>query len=149
MNPSRIATTTDTLEELLHIEVAAAETYDKAIGHAGNHAYAPTLVELKREHDTAAGSLRNLLARFHDCEMSPNPGVMAAAAKAVERVAAVFGPDSTVRALRAGERSIAAHLTRLADDNDLAVEARTLVSTTLLPATRQRAAKLDDLLAMA
>ena len=146
MTSSTVSTTKEVLEELLRVELSACETYRAAIVDAGNAQHAPYLVDLAREHETAVGSIRSMLAALHDRGETPEPGRLGTVLRLVEKAAALFGEGATLRALGAGERALLGYLDTLLEHETLLPQARALLRDDLAPGVRRRCHVLTTLL---
>lgn len=127
-----MASTKETLEALLRGELAAVETYDKAIRQTDASADKVRLQRLKREHQAAVGALRHLLARHHALAVH-GAGAWGRLALVTEKVANVFGSRARLRALMSGEEHGIKLYQRALLDQHVAPEAKALIHATLLP----------------
>src|SRR5438874_4738999 len=126
----------ETLNSLLRGELAATETYQQAIAKMDGTANAGGLRRIHVEHREAANTLRK---HVHQCGGKPDQGSGAwgAWAKFVEGTAKVFGQDAALKALKAGEEQGIKDYEAALQEGELATECRTLISTSLLPQTRE------------
>lgn len=137
---------TTALNRLLRGELAAVETYSQALEKIGNSGGALELMRVQQEHEDAAEILRQ-----HVAERGAVPefssGAWGAFAKTVEGVAKIFGESSALKALKEGEEhGIKEYETALLDEN-LDLECRMLIGSTLLPRQRTHLRTLKSLLA--
>jgi hypothetical protein len=138
--------TKERLETFLERELAAVDTYARAVMQSNDVADKATFERLRREHERAAYELRNLLARYHDLAAVDDAGAWGRFARAAEDAANMLGRRATIAALRAGE-SHGIRLYRSALDEDLAPEAKMLVGDALLPLCHAHIQTLDALAA--
>jgi hypothetical protein len=141
MQQQTIANATESLEHMLRLETTAADIYERAVRHTHDGDHANALVELRRDHETAAFDLRNLLASMHD-QGDAGTTPLTTLARAVERIASVFGEGATLRALAAGERALGIELKGMLDSR-LPPEADRLLRDRLLPATEAHVKRLE------
>lgn len=134
------------VETFLERELAAVDTYSRAVMQSSDVADKATFETLRREHELAAYELRNLLARYHDLHDIEDAGSWGRFARAAEDAANMLGRRATIATLRAGE-SHGVRLYRSALDEDLAPEAKMLIGDALLPRCHAHLSTLDTLAA--
>jgi uncharacterized protein (TIGR02284 family) len=135
----------ETLNSLLRGELAATETYQQAIAKMDGTSHAGGLRRMHIEHREAANTLRK---HVHECGGKPDQGSGAwgAWAKLVEGTAKVFGHNAALKALKEGEEQGVKDYEAALQDGELADECRSLISTKLLPQTREHIAALDRMM---
>lgn len=133
----------DRLNSLSRGELSALETYRQAIVKDGSASAA--LSDLRRQHEEANSQLA---ARVRALGGTPptDSGVWGDFAKAIEGTAKVFGNDSAMLALRAGEEQGTRSYESALEDADLDAASKTLIRNTLLPRQREHAAALQRLI---
>ncbi len=137
-NPSRETETRDAsvakLQECLHSELSAAETYElalKSITHVGLHR---TLQEILVSHSRRTALLRDKITGL-GAEASTDTGVWGAFAKAFQIGADLLGDRLAIAALEEGEdRGLELYSKDLAECD---LKTRKLIDTDLLPEQRR------------
>lgn len=137
----------DALNALLRGELAAAETYEQAIGRISSAPGAEELYRVRGEHVRAAEVLRNFVVGGGG-EPATGSGTWGTFAAAVEGAAAVFGNSTAIEALKLGEEQGVSDYREAVQNPNLPPECRSLVTTLLLPQTRSHVATLERLLSM-
>src|SRR5262249_24545973 len=135
---------TDTLYRLLRGEIAATETYQQAMGKAGQEACATELRRLHEEHREAANTLRQHVHQ-HGGKPDQGSGAWGAFAKAVEGTAKVFGNAAAFKALKEGEEHGVKDYEAALQEN-LPAECKDLIRNRLLPQTRSHIPVIDGLI---
>lgn len=136
---------TDTLNRLLRGEIAATETYQQAMGKAGDEeAKANELRRLRDDHREAANTLRQHIHQ-HGGKPEQHSGAWGAFAKAVEGTAKVFGNTSAFKALKEGEEHGVKDYEAALKEN-LPDECKDLIRNDLLPRTRAHVPMIDRLM---
>jgi len=133
----------DRLNSLSRGELSALETYRQAIAKDGSAS--AELGNLRREHEEANAQLA---ARIRALGGTPptDSGAWGDFAKAIEGTAKVFGNDSAMQALRAGEAQGTRSYESALEDSDLDAASKTLIRDTLLPRQRGHGAVLQRLI---
>lgn len=90
------------LNSLLRGEISATETYKKAVEKNYNELAAQQLAQIARHHDEAVDKLTAHVRRLGG-EPSTDSGGWGIWAKAVQGMARLLGPNSSIQALQAGE----------------------------------------------
>lgn len=142
-----IESTKNTLERLLRLEIAAANSYDSAIRRLDAPAQQGQLDDVRRDHELAAGHLRNMLASMHDLDKLQSQNVLGTLVRGISGAVGLMGAPVLLRALRSAERALLGRLEQNREDERLAPEARSLIDGELLPRARDHVARLDHLLA--
>jgi hypothetical protein len=142
-----IESTKNTLERLLRLEIAAANSYDSAIARLDAPEQQGQLDDLRREHELAASRLRNMLASMHDLEKLPAQRMLGTLVRGISGAFGMLGAPTLLRALRSAERALLGRLEESSVDERLAPEARELITAQLVPPARSHVATLDHLLA--
>ncbi len=137
--------TVSTLNSLLRGEIAATETYQQALEKLGNDPRAMNLRQIHVDHREAANALRQHV-RAVGGTPDHGSGAWGVFAKLVEGTSAVFGTESAVRALKEGEEHGKKEYEEAINDNQLPVDFKAWVSSTLLPQTENHIATLQRLL---
>jgi hypothetical protein len=141
-----IESTKNTLERLLRLELAAANSYDTAIRRLDAPAQQGQLDDVRRDHELAIGSIRNLLASMHDVDGLPGLRVVGTLVRGVSGAFGMLGAPTLLRALRSAERALLGRLEKNGNDDRLVPEARALIDE-LLPRARNHVHTLDHMLA--
>ena len=126
----------DRLNSLLRGELSAVETYRQAIAKEGSASV--ELNRLRGDHDDAASQLSSRIRALGGVP-AMDPGVWGDFTKAIEGAAKVFGNDSAMQALKAGEKLGTSSYERALDDPDLDAASKDLIRNTLLPRQREHA----------
>ena len=134
-----------TLNSLLRGELAATETYQQALAKVGNDPKAADLRRIHVEHRTAANTLRQHV-HGHGGKPDQDSGVWGAFAKAIEGAATLLGNKAALKALKEGEERGIKDYEAAIKDETLPADCKTLISTQLLPQTREHLPVLDRLL---
>jgi uncharacterized protein (TIGR02284 family) len=137
--------TTDTLNGLLRGELAATETYQQALAQVGDEPGAADLRRIHAEHREAANTLRQHV-HSHGGKPDQGSGAWGGFAKFIEGTAKLFGDATALRALKQGEERGVNDYESAMKDPDLPSDCRTLISTKLLPQTREHVASLDRII---
>ena len=136
----------DTLNSLLRGEIAATETYQQALEKLGSDPRAMNLRQIHDDHREAANVLRKHV-HSNGGQPDQDSGAWGAFAKLVEGTATVFGSPAAIKALKEGEEHGQSEYEQAVNDVELPTECRTLISSTLLPQTKNHVATLQRLLA--
>ncbi len=140
----QIAETKSTLEDLVKLQMVADKAYAAAITAVGDRPTAPRLVELKTGLARDTDAVRNLLARLNDQHDVSSGDAMAKVASGMLKVAGLFGESATARSLQLAEVALGGFMTDIAE-GELMEMARTELVETLIPASKRRAAALEEL----
>jgi hypothetical protein len=127
----------DELNKLLRGELSAVETYRMALEKLDYTS--PLRAELeqnKSSHEQRVDMLRSAIIAAGG-EPSESSGPWGVFAKAVEGTARVFGDKATIAALEEGEDHGLKEYKEEADDGDLDIEQRMMISSRLLPLQQQ------------
>lgn len=138
--------TVDTLNALLRGELSATETYQQAIESAGDEPGGAELRRVHADHRDAANTLRQHI-RHHGGVPDQGSGAWGTFAKFVEGTAKLFGDTAAIKALKEGEEHGQKSYEEALQDDELHADCRALISTTILPQTREHIATLDRLMA--
>ena len=131
--------------KLLRGERSAVETYAKAIEkHAGETSAIPELTRLRGEH---AAAVKTLEENVRSMGGTPDleSGAWGTFANTVQSTANLFGPESAISALAAGEKHGLNDYESALKDDDMMPECRTMVQTKLLPPIREHLTTLERL----
>jgi len=139
-------TTTDTLNSLLRGELSAVETYQQALAKLDSTKGAAELKRLHAEHREAANTLRQHV-HHHGGQPDQGSGAWGAFAKAVEGTAKLFGNDAALKALKEGEEHGIKQYEKALKDGGLPADCQALITSTLLPRSREHVSVLDRLMA--
>jgi uncharacterized protein (TIGR02284 family) len=137
----------DQLNSFLRGELSAVETYKLAIGKLD--AASPARLELDAcmaSHQERVAALREAIIACGG-EPSEGSGPWGGFARAVESTAMVFGDKAAVAALEEGEDHGLKDYKEELDDNDLDMQAKSILTARLLPAqqaTHDRISALKD-----
>jgi uncharacterized protein (TIGR02284 family) len=136
---------TSTLNSLLRGELAATETYQQALGKLGMGPGAAELRHIHQEHREAANTLRQHI-HAHGGKPDQGSGTWGAFAKAIQGAATLLGNSAALRALKEGEERGIKDYESAIKDETLPSDCRTLITTKLLPQTKQHIPVLDRLM---
>lgn len=139
------ATHVDTLNSLLRGELAATETYQQALAKIGDEPGGADLRRIHREHREAANTWRQHVHEFGG-QPDQDSGAWGVFAKAVEGTAKIFGDTAALKALKEGEEHGIRSYEEALEDEELPAECRLLISSTLLPQTREHVLTLERLM---
>ena len=134
-----------TLNSLLRGELAATETYQQALAKVGNEAEATELRRIHVQHREAANTLRQHI-HSHGGKPDQDSGVWGKFAKAVEGTATLLGNSAALKALKEGEERGIKDYEAAVKDEKLPGDCKTLISTKLLPQTREHVPVLERLM---
>jgi uncharacterized protein (TIGR02284 family) len=137
--------TLDALNSLLRGELAATQTYEKALDKIDAEGVRAVLRRIRVEHRQAVQSLEEHI-RYLGGEPTTTSGSWGTFADLVEGTARLFGVTPALRALREGEVQGAEDYERALEGEALSPDCRGLVRTALLPQTRAHVVSLDSLL---
>lgn len=127
---------------LLRGERSAVETYDKAIEKYGGKT--PELARIREEHVRAVSTLENNV-RSMGGEPETDTGAWGAFANTVQQAANLFGPDSAIEALQAGEKSGRRDYQIALEDEDVMIGCKEMIRAGLLPQTEDHIGALERL----
>jgi uncharacterized protein (TIGR02284 family) len=136
-----------TLNSLLRGEISATETYQQALEKVGDDPGAADLRRIHVEHREAANTLRQHV-HSHGGKPDQGSGAWGTFAKAVEGVAKVFGNTAALKALKEGEEHGLKQYESALKDPNLPADCHSLISSQLLPQTREHIAMLDRVMSM-
>jgi hypothetical protein len=135
---------TDYLNSLLRGELAAAETYRRALAKVNGDPGAAELRRICREHLEAAETLRECVQRLSS---QTGPGSRASSAFCkVKNADRVLANTAALRALQKGEECGAEDYEDALDDDHLPAEYAGLIRSKLLPRARAHIPVLNQLL---
>lgn len=136
---------TDTLNDLLRGEIAAAETYKQALDKLRPRPESQELRAIELEHGEAIKELRTLVVRYGGDPVA-HSGPWGVWARAVEGAAKLLGDATALRALLQGEEYGQGQYESAIDNQDLPIEARDYLRDDLLPKTRAHVERLSRLI---
>lgn len=139
----RINETAKVVSSLCRGELSAVETYRQALDKVSDEPAAEDLKRIEAEHEEAVNILRQKAEQF-GAEPVTSSGAWGAWAKAVEGTAKVFGNTAALKALKEGEEHGLHDYEDALKSEDLPGDIRELISTTLLPQTREHIPILDS-----
>lgn len=134
------------LNSLLRGEMAAVETYERAIEKLGGNGWGKQLRLLHDDHLEAADVLRQCIHR-RGGEPAKGSGFWGAFAKTVTGTAKLLGDGVALRALKEGEEQGIFEYENALKDFDLPADCKRLIEDTLLPRTKEHIPILDRLMA--
>jgi hypothetical protein len=131
------------LNELLRVELSAAQTYRRAMAQVDEGPAATMLRGIYEHHHAAAETLCMEIRQMgsepeHDCD--------GAFAPTLDEACTVCGNPSAIQALKDGEATGLQSYEGALLDRLLPVTSRTLIRTKLLPQTRKHLEVLDQLM---
>lgn len=133
------------LNELLKAELAAAQTYERALAKVDREPVASELRAIRDQHKAAVGTLC-LEIRQMGCEPNQECLGWEALAQAMEGGAAILENPEAIRALKQGEETGLHSYEDALHDHFLPVTSQTLIRTKLLPQVRKHITVLEQLL---
>lgn len=136
----------DVCNDLLRGEISAVETYDQAIHKYADHPAAIALERMRNEHRDSAMRLRANVVSMGG-QPAINSGSWGNFAKIVESAAALFGESSAIAALKQGEEHGIDQYMAALGNPDVENEAKTLITTQLLPRLRTHIQALEAIAA--
>jgi hypothetical protein len=137
--------TAGTLNSLLRGELAATDTYQKAMDVLGD---APGAMDLRRIHEEHREAANTLRLQIHEIGGEPDhsSGGWGAWAGAVERTAMTFGPRLAAQGLMRGEEFGVKDYEGALQNDNLTQDCKTLIHNHLLPHTREHVATLGRII---
>lgn len=130
--------------KLLRGEISAVETYEQAIEKHSDSFAASELQRIHSEHTNAVDRLS-----AHVREMGGEPDTTSGAwgtfANAVQGAASMFGEESAIMALKAGEESGRDDYQDALRDDEVLHDAKNMIREELLPATISHISSLERL----
>jgi len=135
----------DGLNKLLRGELAAVETYDKAIEKFDDpkeQVIASGLQRIRDEHSSATTTLRQRVLAYGG-EPSEGSGIWGTFAGTVTGTAKLIGPETTLEALKQGELTGIDDYNELSAKDDLCSENRSVIRSELLPRCQEHVRTLD------
>jgi len=135
----------DICNQLLRGERSAVETYDKAIEKHGDHGSA--IMDLTKMRDDHVASVRTLEENVRSMGGQPeqDSGAWGAFANTVQSTANLFGAESAVSALSAGEKHGLNDYEEAAKSDDVMPDCKRMMETKLMPPIREHLSTLDRL----
>ncbi len=127
------------------MERSAVETYDRAIEKYASETAAVT--GLRRIRDEHASAVTTLEQNVRDMGGTPetDSGAWGSFANAVQSAANLFGAESAIQALIAGEKHGLDDYEDAVSNDDVMPECKTMMETRLIPPIRQHIAELERL----
>jgi len=135
---------TDALNTLLRIEIAAVETYNRAVAAVADELVIADLQKIRDEHSRAVRELRDRVVWF--------AGQPAEGAKpwdefaSVVRGVQVVAPARALAALRVGEEHGIGEYEAALENTDIHADCHRLIRTDILPVCRRHVEDLNRLL---
>jgi hypothetical protein len=135
----------ETLNSLLRCQLAAVETYDRAIGKLEDAHVLTDLQSIREEHLQAEILLREKILQLggEPVDASEPWGACAAAITGTEKV---MGPATALAALRQGEEHSINEFEDSLKHENMTVECKNLIRSNLLPTSRKHVAELNRLM---
>ncbi len=133
------------LKELIRAELSAMETYRLAMEKVSDEPEADELRRIASEHREAVSVLR----QQYPAGAGPtpeSPGIWGGWERAMETASTLFGNEDAVRALQRGEENDVKEYEKALSDKELDPRSRSLISSTLLPQTKEHIPTLDRFL---
>ena len=115
--PMTIDKTTETLDKLLELELAAAATYEAALEHLTDPKKRVALELNRMSHVTRASTLGQLV-RSHGGVPSQSSSAWLSLSKLAERGASLFGDDAIISLLVEGEKALSSKMQMSLDTLD-------------------------------
>lgn len=137
--------TADQLNSLLRGELSAVETYNQALERMKDFQACAELRRIESEHREAVSLLRQKIMQL-GAQPSATSGPWGAWAQMVTGAAKVFGEEAVLKALKEGEEHGLKDYEAAVEDEDVDMEAASLIRTTLLPRQRTHISTLDQYL---
>ena len=134
-----------TLNSLLRGEIAATETYNQAMEKMKGYTGSSEIRRIRDDHREAANMLRQHV-RDQGGKPDQDSGAWGTWAKLVEGTAKLFGTQSALKALKEGEEQGVSSYEEVLQDEDLPIECKEAIRSTLLQ-TREHIATVDRLMA--
>jgi hypothetical protein len=134
----------DVLNALLRGEVAAVETYDQVIPKFAGQPQAVELQRMRDEHEESAAVLRERVRHFGGDPVEGS-GAWGKVAAAITGAAKIFGPASSLGALKQGEEYGIGQYESALRDPEVGAEDRELIRFRLLPRATAHSEALDRL----
>lgn len=130
--------------KLLRGERSAVETYDQAIEKFHSEGASAELHRIRKEHAEAVAALEDNVRKMGG-EPDREAGVWGAFANTVQKAANLFGPDSAMEALQAGEKSGKQDYESALKDEDVMPECKEMIRSRLLPRLDEHIGTLEQL----
>lgn len=130
--------------KLLRGEISAVETYEQAIE---KHSDSFATSELQRIHSEHVNAVDRLSAHVREMGGEPDTssGAWGTFASAVQGAASMFGEESAIKALKAGEESGRDDYQDALRDDEVLPDSRNMIREELLPATISHISSLERL----
>ena len=141
-----VARDTEALNTLLRGELAAVESYDRAMPEFEQQPAAAELHRIRDAHAEAAAVLRDCVARAGGTP-ADGTGAWGAFTAVVTGAAAALGPATVLRALHEGERHGVSEVEDALTGDRIDTHTPHLIRSQLLPRCRQHVLDLDRLMA--
>ena len=138
--------TVNSLNSLLRGELSAVETYEQALAKLDDTKGSNELRRIHEEHQEAVSTLRQHVHQ-HGGQPHQGSGAWGAFARAVEGTAKLLGNDAALKALKEGEEHGIKQYEAILQNAEMPADCKAVISSTLLPRTRQHIPVLDRLMA--
>lgn len=122
----------DSCNRLLRGERSAVETYEQSMKKFSNDPSSATLTRIRDEHVESVHALEESVKAMGGVP-DKNAGAWGVFARTVHGAASLFGTDSALEALQAGERSGESDYDNALEDDDVMPGCKDLIRGTLLP----------------
>lgn len=133
------------LQDLLHGEISAVETYRQAVDKVGNDPGAAELRQIQADHVRAVELLRDEITVQGDVP-DRSSGAWGAFARTVQGTANIFGDKSALKALKEGEEHGIKQYESTLRDGDAPARLSSVIRDELLPQQRRHVSTLDRLI---
>jgi len=138
--------TVNSLNSLLRGELSAVETYEQALAKLDDTKASNELRRIHDEHSEAVSTLRQHVHQ-HGGQPPQSSGAWGAFAKAVEGTAKLLGSSAALKALKEGEEHGIKQYETVLQTAEVPADCKAVISSMLLPRTRQHVPVLDRLMA--
>jgi hypothetical protein len=143
--PDHSITEIDTLNSLLRCQLAAIETYDRAINKLEDQHVLADLQAIREEHLLAETLLREVVLELGGEPVDASEPWSACSA-AITGAEKVIGPATALAALKQGEEHSINEFEDSLKHENMNVESKNLIRSNLLPTSRKHVAELNRLM---
>lgn len=133
------------VQSLLRGEIAAVETYDKAIASFEGDETASRLTQIRGEHIEAVNTLREQVRDYGE-QAADTSGAWGSFASAVTGIAKQIGPSTVLATLKKGEERGVSQYQAVLEGDQISEEFKNTIRHSLMPRCQRHLSELDALI---